>query len=238
MLQTILPEGVIAEQRYSVSREQLTPEERLSFPGGLSLSRAAEFATGRTCAHAALYRLTGRMHSVRRAPTREPIWPSGVVGSITHCAGYYAAAVGLRTHWSAIGIDAEANAPLPEGVLSLIATENERKHLARLEQTRSSDTKVHYDRLLFSVKECVYKAWYPLIRTPLEYSQVSVFLDSFEHTYRVAIHRKDSSCLTGNCLLKGRFACSDKFILASLCVSLVDGSVALRENRRTSRSVV
>jgi hypothetical protein len=60
----------------------------------------------------------------------EPIWPTGVQGSMTHCPGYAAAAVGLRSSISAIGIDAEPDAPFADKVLTLVATPAERHRLA------------------------------------------------------------------------------------------------------------
>jgi 4'-phosphopantetheinyl transferase EntD len=43
-----------------------------------------------------------------------------VVGSITHCDGYRAAAVALATEVAAIGIDAEPHDPLPAGILDRV----------------------------------------------------------------------------------------------------------------------
>ena len=58
-----------------------------------------------------------------------PTWPAGVRGSMTHCTGYAAAAVGPAARISTIGIDAEPDAPLPDGVLGLIATPVEQNRL-------------------------------------------------------------------------------------------------------------
>ena len=88
------------------------------------------------------------------------MWPAGIRGSMTHCAGYAAAAVGPISRISAIGIDAEPDAPLPDGVLDLVATAAERDRLA---VTPRKPDIPHWDRLLFSAKEAVYKAWFPLV---------------------------------------------------------------------------
>jgi enterobactin synthetase component D / holo-[acyl-carrier protein] synthase len=105
---------------------------------------------------------------------REPRWPEGVVGSMTHCAGYCAAAVARGGEVSALGIDAEVHAPLPEGVLDLISLESERALLAEL--TDRVPGAVHWDRVLFSAKESVYKAWFPLTRRWLGFEQADIEL--------------------------------------------------------------
>lgn len=80
---------------------------------------------------------------------------------MTHCDGYRAAAVARRETIASIGIDAEPHAALPDGVEKLTALPEERMALTRLAVTHPH---IHWDRLLFSAKESVYKAWFPLIR--------------------------------------------------------------------------
>lgn len=92
---------------------------------------------------------------------------------MTHCAGYCAAAVARAHEVTALGIDAEEHAPLPEGVLALISLEGERERLAGL---RARAGGVHWDRVLFSAKESVYKAWFPLTRRWLGFEQADVDL--------------------------------------------------------------
>lgn len=125
-------------------------------------SRRREFATTRACAREALALLGGPALAgvpplpLLSGPAREPLWPPGIVGSLTHCAGYRAAAVARATDLAALGIDAEPHAALPDGVLTQVASPAERAALDRLPPG------LHGDRVLFSAKESVYKAWYPL----------------------------------------------------------------------------
>ena len=80
---------------------------------------------------------------------------------MTHCAGYRAAARRPRpATWPRVGIDAEPHGPLPDGVLDAIALARGAAALARL----AARPDVRWDRLLFSAKESVYKAWFPLTR--------------------------------------------------------------------------
>lgn len=87
---------------------------------------------------------------------------------------YRGAAVGRGAVVQTIGIDAEPNLPLPDGVLDLVSLPQERRALAEL---RRAGDRVQWDRLLFSCKESVYKAWYPLARRWLGFEDAVVSID-------------------------------------------------------------
>ena len=93
--------------------------------------RRAEFAAGRSCARAALATLGVAAGPILPGPAGQPLWPAGVTGSITHCAGYQACAVARTTDVAAIGIDAEPDAALPAGLIETVATGPERVWISR-----------------------------------------------------------------------------------------------------------
>lgn len=134
------------------------------FPEELALVRKAvekrqrEFTTVRACARSALADLGRPPAPLLHDGHGAPLWPAGIVGSMTHCAGYSAAAVAERSVFSSLGIDAEPDAPLPDGVREIVANPQE---ISMLRQLPNTDGHA-WDRLLFSAKESVYKAWYPL----------------------------------------------------------------------------
>jgi len=97
-----------------------------------------------------------------------------VVGSITHCEGYRAAAVGRAEAFAAIGIDAEPHDVLPDGVLAQVASDSERAALASL---ATLAPEFCWDRILFCVKESVYKAWFPATGRWLGFADADVELD-------------------------------------------------------------
>lgn len=145
---------------------------------GRGSPRAAEFATGRACARIAL-RQIGVEHADRPIPADEqgaPVWPDGVVGSISHTAGWTGAVAARRGRHggiASIGLDAEAAAPLPDGVLDVVASAAEQSALAHLARGRAD---VPWDAVLFAAKEAAYKAWYPLTGVVLHHEQVEVVL--------------------------------------------------------------
>ncbi|MEV7611996.1 4'-phosphopantetheinyl transferase superfamily protein [Streptomyces sp. NPDC089799] len=147
-------------------------------------ARRGEFATGRYCAHRALERLGTPTASIPAGERGGPRWPRAVVGSITHCRGYTAAAVARRGEIAALGIDAEPHLPLAADVLEFVAGPGERAHVAELLARRPD---VCWDRLLFSAKESVYKAWFPATGRFLGFLGAEVRFDPAAGTFRADV---------------------------------------------------
>ncbi|MFD4631023.1 4'-phosphopantetheinyl transferase [Streptomyces sp. NPDC058284] len=137
----------------------LFPEEQAVVANAVA-KRRNEFTTVRHCARTALARIGVPPAPILPGQRGAPGWPAGVVGSMTHCAGYRAAVVARAGEVTSVGIDAEPGEPLrdPE-VLNLVADETERAALAALGVRHPATP---WDRLLFSAKESVYKTWFPL----------------------------------------------------------------------------
>ena len=174
MIETILPaEAATAEAFDDPPGLTLFPEEEAAIARAVA-KRRREFTTTRACARTALARLGLPPVPIVPGPRGAPQWPAGVVGSLTHCAGYRAAAVARASTAHSVGIDAEPDQALPQGVLDLIALREERLQLAELAALWGG---VHWDRLLFSCKESVYKAWFPLARCWLGFDQAEVSID-------------------------------------------------------------
>ena len=104
---------------------------------------------------------------ILRSISGAPIWPAGVVGSIAHDDRIAVAAVGLRRDLDAVGIDIEPAAPLPPDMLELTVTPRERRAIA--------DNPLGA-KLLFAIKEAVYKAAYPLDQEFLDFHDIKVDL--------------------------------------------------------------
>jgi 4'-phosphopantetheinyl transferase EntD len=165
--------AIAAETRVDESPAELFPAEAELVARAVP-KRQKEFTAGRVCARRALARLGIPPAPLLAGPTREPLWPAGVVGSITHCEGYRAAVVARATTVLSIGVDAEPNGPTPEGVLDRISSPAERAWIRAEALTTPA---VHWDRLLFCAKEAVYKAWHPLTGTWLGFEDAHVTLD-------------------------------------------------------------
>lgn len=104
-----------------------------------------------------------------RLASGAPRWPAGFAGSLAHDDEFAVAAVAPDRLLQGVGIDVEPAAPLPEDALALIAT--------RREQDRLNGDLVAA-RLLFCMKEAVYKAIHPLDGVFLAPHDVEVCLGS------------------------------------------------------------
>jgi len=144
----------------------LRAEEAAAVAGAVP-RRRTEFAAGRALARAALADLGVGPAAIGVGPRRRPLWPAGVVGSITHCQGFAAVAAALRRDVAAIGIDAEpVTRCLSAGVVERISTESERAAVDELGELGPL--------LVFSAKEAVYKAWFPMTSRWLGFQDVSL----------------------------------------------------------------
>ncbi|MEU6169515.1 4'-phosphopantetheinyl transferase family protein [Streptomyces tanashiensis] len=156
LLGALLSEGVRwAEETGETGLPCPFPEEE-ALMARAAPGRRREFATARRCAHRALAALGVAAAPLLRGRRGAPAWPPDTVGSITHCAGYRGAAVAPAARFLALGIDAEPHAPLPAGVREAVAFGPEEARLRALTARRPD---IAWDRLLFSAKESVYKAW-------------------------------------------------------------------------------
>jgi 4'-phosphopantetheinyl transferase EntD len=102
---------------------------------------------------------------------RAPIWPTGVVGSISHCRAYCCAVVGLADAWVAVGLDAELLQPLEPDLEQQILVEDERRGLEHLRDG------IPWACVVFSIKEAIYKAWHPLMQRWLGFHDAFVRVD-------------------------------------------------------------
>lgn len=177
--------------------------------------RRSEFATGRACAHHLLERL-GRPHEpLLRGARGAPVWPPGTVGSITHTDRFVAAAVSSDPGIASIGIDVESNEPLPEGVARIVCTDNELRALVAL---ATAEPTIAWDRLVFSAKESVYKAGFPVTSEWLGFQDVELVVDPGTGSFRATLSpERASSWRLGR--LTGRFNVVDGLIVTALCVT-------------------
>lgn len=184
MIADLLPAAVASAECFDdPSGVVLFDEERAVVARAVD-KRRREFATVRHCARRALAALGHPPVALLPGRRGAPIWPDGIVGSMTHCDGYRAAALARAGEVHAVGIDAERDGPLPDGVLDLIARPDETAHVADL-CGRGGAGPEHWERLLFSCKETVFKVWYPLTQRELDFHEASIRLDPRDATFTV-----------------------------------------------------
>jgi 4'-phosphopantetheinyl transferase EntD len=193
--------------------EPLFPQEETLIRDAVD-GRRREFRTVRGCARLALAQLGIPRPALLPGERGAPSWPRGVVGSMTHCAGYRAAAVARVEDVVMLGVDAEPNAALPDDVLEAITTTRERTHHPVLAERVPS---ICWDRLLFSAKESIYKAWFPLTRRWLGFRDADIVLHpetgTFDATFRVRRPTVAGRAVDG---VSGRWLVSNGLVLTSV----------------------
>jgi len=167
-LQDIALPGIIIGHRMIADGDELAllPEERPAFAKSVIKVQRASGAA-RTVARGLMQRFGIAPQPVLKAAAGMPLWPQGLVGSIAHDATVAVAALARGADFLSIGVDIEPAEALPSDLLHLIATSRE------LADTTDAPLR---GRLLFAIKEAVYKAVYPLDGTFLEHHDVKVNL--------------------------------------------------------------
>ena len=145
-----------------------------------------------------------------------PQWPHDVVGSITHCIGYRAAAVAHGHDIRTLGLDAEPDDGLPEGVVNRVASADERAGLCALASATPGPC---WDRLLFSAKESIYKAWFPLTQRWLGFDDAVITINPANGTFTVQL-LVPGPVLDGCSLTRfeGRWLVRDGLVLTAIAV--------------------
>ncbi|MGW7369912.1 4'-phosphopantetheinyl transferase family protein [Streptomyces sp. NPDC054841] len=195
MLRRLLPSGVaVVESFWDPPDVELYPEEAALIRKSVE-KRRKEFTTVRYCARRALTELGQSPGPVLPDRHGAPLWPAAVIGSLTHCDGYRAAALAHGNQSMMLGIDAEPHGPLPSGVLEAIALPAERAWIG------SAPAGTHWDRLLFSAKESVYKAWYPRTGERLSFEDAELHFDTLAGTFTAHLRARPAAGTSGQPLL-------------------------------------
>src|SRR5262245_37526426 len=168
--------GILLAHRPITAGDELAllPEERLAFAGSVVSVRRASGAA-RLAARELFARMGQSAHAIPKSDGGAPIWPAGFVGSLAHDSQIAVASLALRRDFCSIGIDIEPAQALDADLLELVATEQERRNIG-LDPYRG--------RLLFVIKEAVYKTTYPLDRAFLEHHDVEVDIETRAATTR------------------------------------------------------
>ena len=165
-LEDIAIPGVLIDYRTITDGDEfgLFPEEHSQFARSVARVRRASGAA-RIVARGLMQRIGVAPQPVLKTTAGMPQWPDGTVGSLAHDSTVAVAALARRDDYLSLGVDIEPAEGLDPDLLTLIATERERGEI---------ENSPLQGRLLFVVKEAIYKAVYPLDRTFLEHHDVEV----------------------------------------------------------------
>lgn len=153
------------------------------------VKRKASFLAGRCCARGALTE-AGFDHGagVAIGANRCPVWPPGVVGSITHTGRFAAATVARTADMAGIGLDME---PLMDGdtcrrLNQYVTVPIERLSLA----SNLAAPQTLFLSFVFSAKESIFKCLFPLVNRYFDFSDVAIVaLDPERGRFRFRVLR-------------------------------------------------
>jgi len=181
--------------------------------------RQTEFLAGRICAHEALRRLTGKPSIPAVAEDRSPCWPSGVVGSITHGAGWAAAVAAHAEHWHGLGLDVERLLPTARAdrLAAEILTPSERVGYAELPDAQ----RAFQVTLTFSIKESLFKALYPLVQKRFYFQEAELIQQDAAGHARLRLLNDLSPQWQTGAELEGQFAVFDDYLLSLVSIPTI-----------------
>ena len=176
--------AVMETRTTAVDVSFLSPAEQ-TYLENVSQNRKREFIAGRFCAREAMELANISPEHIQIGEKGEPIWPSNIVGSITHSHGYAAAAVAKKSEVLSLGLDAETNEPLSHKVLQRIGNDQEQEWVKSVDGSLVQ----HPGKILFSAKEATYKAWYPITHEWLGFQEASIDFHNEKNTFTVHIQK-------------------------------------------------
>lgn len=186
----------------SVNADVLFDAEAKAMTGAVP-ARRAEFAAGRQAARRAM----GRNLPIPMALNRAPQWPAGIAGSITHAGGWAFAVTGSADQ--RIGADLEVDEDLPADLWPIVLTPQETAWV------NAQPAPGRIARLIFSIKECAYKAQFPLSGQIFGFEVLETIVDLKNRRFD-AVFQQDIAPFSVGDTLSGRFSIGDGLILTGI----------------------
>lgn len=220
LLLRLFPFPVFASEYRGIGDvDWLLPEENTLMQRARA-ARVAEFAAGRACARYALRQLGFAQHPLLRGAHREPLWPPGVVGSITHTSGFCGAAVASREHCAGLGIDAERLGRIERHLWPALFSASEHDDLARC----PASLRDRMATVLFSAKEAFFKCQFVLTGAVPEFDSVRLRIADATATSGDVELLGSSDARLGEMRfpLRGRYELSDGMAVTAMVIGNED----------------
>jgi 4'-phosphopantetheinyl transferase EntD len=213
LLKSMLPDDVaFAAGAVAHAGVDLFDVESAAIAGAVA-KRRREFGAGRAYARAALAGLSCPPQPIPVGTDRRPIWPRGFIGSISHSDHLCVAIAGRSEAYAGLGIDIEDDKPVEEGMRAIICRPDEMQRVAAARLSTDGA------KLVFVVKEAVFKAYYPATSAFLDFHEVSVELDERSYAFKATLVRDDKPALAhGRCFL-GRVGRVEGHLVAVVAIA-------------------
>ncbi|MCQ4288090.1 4'-phosphopantetheinyl transferase superfamily protein [Pseudomonas stutzeri] len=197
----------------------LDPEDfdRWGLPAMAAVSkRQTEFLAGRICAYEALRRVLGVPGIPAVGEDRSPCWPTGVVGSITHGAGWAAVVAARSELWRGLGLDVEKLLPVTRAdrLAGEILTPRELEGYAALDDSQRALRVT----LTFSLKESLFKALYPLVKMRFYFQEAELIHHDADGHARLRLLTDLSDEWKAGVELEGQFVQFEDYLLSLVSI--------------------
>lgn len=170
LFEALLPAGIATAELTGVGDPESLLDGERQLVGHAAPVRRREFAAGRLCARYAAKQFGIVDCAIGARDDRRPRWPHALTGSITHTDGFSAAAVGERSRFRAIGIDAERIGCVSRDMWGQLLLPAEADWL----ESKPAPVQASLATLLFSAKEAFYKCQYEVTQQWLEFRDVTL----------------------------------------------------------------
>ncbi len=186
---------------------QLEPSE-LELTTRMSAKRLNDFKASRYCAKNALKQTGITNFPLLINQHRAPIWPRGIVGSLSHCENLCIAVIASQKEITGFGIDIESLAPLKSELLPLICSSKE------IDLLNNTNNSLINAKILFSIKESIFKCLHPSVEVWIDFKDVELELngESLQYTAKLTESLVDK---VGRSEIFGHWHVENGFIFSS-----------------------
>jgi len=182
MLNTLFPSLVVTQTAEPWMWEAPLSSQEESFITNAVDKRKREFRAGRHSAHQALQVLGVVNCTIPKGPHREPQWPAGFVGSISHTEKLCSVVICSKQHALSLGHDVEYATKLTHDTLPLICSADE-----QLQLNRYKDFPAPLCKIIFSAKESLHKTYFPLNTHMLDFLDARITLDVQQQSFKAEV---------------------------------------------------
>lgn len=209
----MLPKSVgVATADLRVQTHGVLPSEATAMASMVPLRRR-EFAAGRLAARGAMAEVGHFNRPVPMGKDRAPIWPQGLVGSISHTSETAIALAADADDFRTLGVDLEPNVPLETALFGEVLSNNERQFV----ESVAPEMRGNLARLIFSAKECAYKCQYPLTRILFGFDGFEIRLNQECRTFKAQFTQSVGNFSKGQ-VLSGRYYSDNGIILTTIAL--------------------
>lgn len=212
------PSLAFAFQPISGDLPSLLPEEAALLSPNAVPKRRSEFQAGRSAARTALRHFGVPPLPIGKGDKGQPLWPNGIVGSITHTQDLAIAVVGQSSECDGIGIDLELEQRFKPELAEAILTRSEMENV----KAHGGDWGAY-----FSAKEATYKGIFGTIRKVIGFQDVELSINQEDGAFQAtAVSSFSPNFPLGNQFLQGHIFRSNGMILSISVFSLKCGEMA------------